>query len=225
MKKTKSNLVMLLAILFTSYFFQSCESEEITSKESLKSEIENQQDFTNQRNGSNDKIYLGDFIYQVNNNILQKNNKDLTLEYNLDVDYNNRSLSYEEVAIGNNETGLLIKLDQSDDTILLRKNNSLSNNKVEFNALASNGVLIENIIIESEEFVGLSNKWCWKCISIVLGALVDAVVYSFAVDLNSNCELAIKLCKESGGVANVTLSTTGGLLGSSQSCKVECVLP
>lgn len=55
--------------------------------------------------------------------------------------------------------------------------------------------------------------------------MVDAVVDSFAVDLNSNCELAIKLCKESGGVANVTLSTTGGLLGSSQSCKVECVLP
>ncbi|MCH7397340.1 hypothetical protein MM236_05040 [Belliella sp. DSM 107340] len=97
---------------------------------------------------------------------------------------------------------------------------TVSENRLTFDILTSEGILLENFILDAETLsaeVENARLECWQCVIIPAIKLVEAILDTLGDNFDSNCAKAIESCGESGPKS---VEITEGWFSSS--CKVEC---
>jgi hypothetical protein len=126
---------------------------------------------------------------------------------------------------GEDEETILFENNATSEYIVLSNLNVLADNKMSFDATTSNGIILKDIVFESNDLnltttnSSIQNKVCWQCATIIVGVLVDGIVDLASDSYNSNCNAAINACG-SGGVQSITIIDQGWF--SPASCTVIC---
>jgi hypothetical protein len=125
---------------------------------------------------------------------------------------------------GEDEQVIIVENNQTGEFVEFSNINEIGENKISFDVTTSNGLTFTNLEFESDELNlttvnSTQNKYCWQCVVIVVGTLVDAVVQLASDNYDSNCNAAIKACG-SAGVKTITIIDQGWFTPAS--CTVVC---
>jgi hypothetical protein len=125
---------------------------------------------------------------------------------------------------GEDEQVIIVENNQTGEFVEFSNINEIGENKISFDVTTSNGLTFNNLEFESDELNlttvnSTQNKYCWQCVIIVVGTLVDAVVELASDNYDSNCNAAIKACG-SAGVKTITIIDQGWFTPAS--CTVVC---